>query len=219
MLGKILYIIGWSLCKLYLKLYHRCSVYNRNRIPKNRKGMLIAANHASFIDPPAVGTSFFFPIWFLARSTLFDSKFFGWLIGQVNAVPISRERLDLKTIRAVKKLCEEGKSVLIFPEGTRSKDGNLQKGLAGIGFFVDKIGADVLPVYVDNSFNAFSKNSKWPKPVKVRVNIGEPINAEKWKTLEKGKQKYQIIADDIMKEITKLKEELNHEILTTDGHK
>ncbi len=211
MLGKILYIIGWSLSNLYLKLYHRCSVYGRNRIPKERKGMLIAPNHASFIDPPAVGASLFFPIWFLARTTLFNNKYFGWLIGQVNSIPISRERLDLKTIRAVKQLCSEGKSVLIFPEGTRSKDGNLQKGLAGIGFFVDKIGADVLPIYIDNSFNAFSKNSKWPKPVKVRVNIGEPIKVEKWKNLEKGKEKYQIIADDIMKEITKLKDELNHE--------
>jgi len=213
MIGKILYIIGWSLCKLYLKLYHRCSVYGRNRIPKERKGMLIAANHASFIDPPAVGTSFFFPIWFLARTTLFNNKVFGWLIAQVNSVPISRERLDLKTIRTVKQICREGKSVLIFPEGTRSKDGNLQKGLAGIGVFVDKIDADVLPVYVDNSFNAFSKNSKWPKPVKVRVNIGEPIRVEKWKHLEKSKEKYQIIADDIMKEITKLKEELNSQHL------
>ena len=217
MIGKILYFIGWSLYYLYYQIYHRRTVFGRERVPKNGKGMLIAANHASFLDPPAVGTSFFFPIWFLARSTLFNSKFFGWLIGQVNAVPISRERLDLKTIRAVQKLCDDGKSVLIFPEGTRSPDGNLQKGLAGIGFFVDKIGADVLPVYVDNSYNALPKNAKIPRPVKIRVNIGNPIRAEKWKNLEKGKEKYQIIADDIMKEITNLKEELAREASTIGG--
>lgn len=217
MIGKILYFIGWSLYYLYYQIYHRRTVFGRERVPKSGKGMLIAANHASFLDPPAVGTSFFFPIWFLARSTLFNSKFFGWLIGQVNAVPISRERLDLKTIRAVQKLCDDGKSVLIFPEGTRSPDGNLQKGLAGIGFFVDKIGADVLPVYVDNSYNALPKNAKIPRPVKIRVNIGNPIRAEKWKNLEKGKEKYQIIADDIMKEITNLKEELAREASTIGG--
>jgi len=124
-------------------------------------------------------------------------------------VPISRERLDLKTIRAVQKLCDEGKSVLIFPEGTRSIDGSLQKGLAGIGFFVDKIGADVLPVYVDNSYNALPKNAKFPRPVKIRVNIGKPIRADKWSAIEKSKEKYQKIADDIMMEITNLKNELD----------
>lgn len=209
MIGKILYFIGWSVFSIYFTLYHRRRVYGRNRIPKNSKGMLIAANHASFLDPPAVGSSFFFPIWYLARTTLFNSKFFGWLIGQVNSVPISRERLDLKTIRAVQKLCDEGKSVLIFPEGTRSIDGSLQKGLAGIGFFVDKIGADVLPVYVDNSYNALPKNAKFPRPVKIRVNIGKPIRADKWSAIEKSKEKYQKIADDIMMEITNLKNELD----------
>ncbi len=201
--------MGWLLSRAYLHLYHRYRVYGRKRIPNPRPGMLIAGNHASFVDPLAIGSAFYFPVWYLARTTLFESsRFFGWLIASVNSIPISRERLDLKTIRQTKALCEQGKSVVIFPEGTRSKDGELQKGLAGVGLFVDKIGADILPVYVEGSFQAFSRKSRFPRPVRIRVNIGAPLKAEQWHDIPRGRERYQAIADDIMKAIEGLKEEL-----------
>ncbi len=169
--------------------------------------MIIASNHASFLDPLAVGSCLKRHIYFLARTTLFqNNKFLGWWMETVNTIPISRERLGLKTIRKVKELCEEGKSVLIFPEGTRSKDGKLQSGLAGIGLFIDKIGADVLPVYSD-TYKAYPRDALVPRPKKIINYIGKVIKAETWKDLPSGREKYQKIADDIMGEIAKLKPE------------
>jgi len=199
-----IYTFSTFLIRLYLKIYHRRKIFGRENIPPEGKGMIVASNHASFLDPIAVGSSFPQHIWFLARTTLFNNKFLAWWMSNVNVVPISRERLDMKTIRKVKSLCDEGQSVLIFPEGTRSKDGQLQKGLAGIGLFIDKIGADVLPVYSD-TYNAFPKHAKFPHPAKVKNYIGKIIKAEKWKDLPSGREKYQQIADDIMEEIGKLK--------------
>jgi 1-acyl-sn-glycerol-3-phosphate acyltransferase len=175
--------------------------------------MLVACNHASFIDPPIIGTSFYHRLWYLARRSLFEkSAFFAGMIRSVNAIPISRERLDIKTMRRVKNLCEEGEWVLIFPEGTRTKDGNLQPGLAGVGLFADKIGADIVPVYHEGAYESWSRYMKWPLPKKIRVNIGIPIEASRWNGLPKGKERYKKIADDIMQAIEGLRDEL-HEII------
>lgn len=215
-----MYITGWFICKTYLILYHRCRVYNRQRIAyMNGRGMLVASNHASYIDPPIVGTSFYHRLWYLARRSLFDkSAVFTALIRSVNAIPISRDRLDIKTMRQVKTLCEQGEWVLIFPEGTRTKDGNLQAGLAGVGLFADKIGADIIPVYHEGAYESWSRYMKLPRPEKIRVNIGSPIKASHWNGLPKGKGRYQKIADDIMCAIQDLRDEL-HEITGRDKQK
>ena len=211
MFNKILYFIGWSLSKLYLLIYHRYNIYNKKRIPNPKRGMLIASNHSSYIDPMVVGTSFNFPIWFLVRITLLtNARFFGWLLSHLNTIPISRTRLDLKPLRQAKKVCSDNNYILIFPEGTRSKNGRLQKGLAGVGLFADKINVDILPVYVDGAYEAFPRDSKLPRPVKVRINIGEPLKIEQWHDIPKGRERYQAIADDIMCAINKLKTELEN---------
>ena len=202
------FIYSFSLffIKLYLKLYHRREVIGSENVPPKGKGMIVASNHESFLDPLAAGSCIPRHIWFVARTTLFNSKLLGWWMSKVNVVPISRERLDMKTIRRVKELCDEGENVLIFPEGTRSKDGQLQKGLAGIGLFIDKIGADVLPVYSE-TFKAFPKHSRFPRPIKIKNYIGKVIKYETWKDIPSGREKYHKITDDIMEEIAKLKTE------------
>jgi 1-acyl-sn-glycerol-3-phosphate acyltransferase len=202
---RITYLLGWLLWALVLRTYNRYTVRGRRHIPRHGQGLVIAANHVSYFDPPLVGIAFFERIWYLARSTLFtQSRFFGWLIAAVNAIPISRERLDLKTIRTVQHLCQEGEKVLIFPEGTRSPHGELQPGLAGVGLFVDKIGADVLPVCIEGSYQAFPRHSRWPRPRRIRVYFGEVLAAQQWQDLPRGRERYQRIADDIMAAIRQL---------------
>ena len=209
---RICYLIGWTLSRAYLTLYHRYRIYNRHHVPRSR-GTLIASNHASYIDPMIIGTGLFFPIWYLARTTLFDrNRFFGWMISSVNAIPISRERLDLKTLRHVKELCAGGKTVLMFPEGTRTKDGNLQKGLAGVGLFADKIGVDIVPAYIHGSFAAFPRYRRLPRPVKIHVIFGPPLPIKQWEHIPAGRERYQAIADGLMAAIASLKQELEERL-------
>jgi 1-acyl-sn-glycerol-3-phosphate acyltransferase len=201
--------LGWTLWSVVLRVYNRYTVYGRHNIPHSGTGLVIAANHTSYFDPPLVGIAFFQRIWFLARNTLFTkSRFSGWVLDAVNAVPISRERLDLKTIRIVQNLCRQGQKVLIFPEGTRSADGELQPGLAGVGLLVDKIGADVLPVCIEGAYEAFPRHSRWPRPKRIRIAFGVPLPATQWQDLPRGRERYQRIANDIMTAIGALQEEL-----------
>jgi len=207
MISRITYCLGWIMCNLYLRLYHGYRVYGRRHVPKDR-GVVIASNHASYLDPIIIGSAIPRRIWYLARTTLFEhSRFFSWLLTTLNAVPISRERLELKTMRAVQELCRNGRSVVIFPEGTRSPDGELRRGLAGIGLMAEKIGVDILPVYVD-SFHAFDRHSKWPRPVPVKVMFGAPMPLARWQHISDARARYQAIADGIMETIAALKQEL-----------
>lgn len=208
MLARVLYAIGWVLCNLYLRVYHRYRVYGRGNVPKGR-GVLIASNHASYLDPVVLGAAVPRRLWYLARTTLFGrNRFFTWLITTLNAVPISRERLEMKTMRAVQELCKAGRAVVIFPEGTRSPDGNLQRGLAGVGLMAEKVGVDIVPAYVE-TYEAFARHAKWPRPARIRVAFGPPLSLNRWQHISDPRERYQAIADGIMEAIAALKKQLN----------
>jgi 1-acyl-sn-glycerol-3-phosphate acyltransferase len=203
-----LYYVGWALSRLYFWIYHRGRIYNSERLPP--KGpCIVAPNHASFLDPPIVGQACNRPIFYVARRTLFDNKFLGWLLPKWNAIPVERGRGDLGAIRAVMELLQRGETVLLFPEGTRSRDGKLQKGQPGIGMLVAKTGATVVPVRVFGAFDAFSRTSKWPRPKKLVVKFGHPIRFD---VTERAKQAhgrdaktlYAGISDEIMQRIAAL---------------
>jgi len=210
LLYKVIYFFGWCGFQLLYGVGHRYRVHRRDRkkaLKGRKQGVLIVANHASFLDPGIVGIIFFHRIWYLARQSLFDNKSFAWLITAVGALPISREKLDLATLRQVKTYIEKGRDVLLFPEGTRTEDGELQPGQAGVGFFADKVKADILPVYVKGSFESWPKGGKYHF-AKLDSIVGELIPYEYWQTLPQGRERYQMIADGIMEKMAELKKEL-----------
>jgi 1-acyl-sn-glycerol-3-phosphate acyltransferase len=104
----------------------------------------------------------------------------------------------------------QGNGIILFPEGTRTKDGKLQPARSGIGLTVIKSAAPVVPVRVFGTFEAFGRNHKFPRPHRVIVKYGEPMNLEKLraeaKTCDKARLKeiYQQVADEIMAAIAKL---------------
>jgi 1-acyl-sn-glycerol-3-phosphate acyltransferase len=104
----------------------------------------------------------------------------------------------------------QGNGIILFPEGTRTKDGNLQPARSGIGLTVIKSAAPVVPVRVFGTFEAFGRNHKFPRPHRVTVKYGQPLNFEKLraeaKTCDKARLKeiYQQVADEIMTAIAKL---------------
>lgn len=206
----IMYFTFWILIRINLHLFFRYKVYNRKRLKNAPKGVLLASNHASFLDPMIIGSSFWRKVHYLARQSLFNTNaFFGWLIDACNAIPISRKRLDMRTVRRVQDVCRKNGALVIFPEGTRTHDGELQPGQAGVGFFADKIGVPIVPIYVDGSYKAWPRNRKSLRLSRIRINIGSPLYLDDMAEGLSGKERYQEIADVIMREITKLKEELN----------
>ena len=169
--------------------------FNREkRIQKG--GAIIAANHASYLDPPAVACAYDTEVWFLARKSLFRG-FAGWFYPRVNAFPIDREHADIQSMKGILKKLRNGDRVLMFPEGTRSEDGELGEAKAGIGMLVAKSGVPVQPVRIFGAYESWPKGGKY-KPHPVRVVIGEPVQFNPEDLKSKSRESYQRIADQLM---------------------
>jgi 1-acyl-sn-glycerol-3-phosphate acyltransferase len=161
------------LFRCYFRLYHRGRVFNADRLPKTG-GVILAGNHVSFLDPPFFGLACRREAFYMARDTLFRNPVAGWILRSWNCVPINRDRGDIGAMRTLLRLLGEGKAVLMFPEGTRSPDGNLQSARAGIGMIVARAGVPILPVRIFGTDKALPRGASFPRPAKVVIKFGEP---------------------------------------------
>jgi len=159
-------------------------------------GAIIAANHASFLDPPIVASAYEREIAFLARRTLFKG-IGGWLYPKLNAFPIDRDHADLKSMKTILSKLRDGNRVLMFPEGTRTTDGKLQSAKPGLGMLVAKSAVPVQPVRIFGTFEAWPRHGKF-RPKKITVVIGDPVDFKKADLREKSRESYQRISDQIM---------------------
>jgi 1-acyl-sn-glycerol-3-phosphate acyltransferase len=182
-------------------------VYGIQNVPKSG-GLIIASNHASYIDPPAVGASSrrMRMTHFMARNTLFRNPLMGAFLRRVGVIPLDREKGDIKAMKTAISLLKDGAAVALFPEGTRSETGELQPAKPGIGFLVSKGQAPVVPVYVHGSYEAWSKHSGGMKRKPVVVIYGKLITREEIKALGAGRAAYPLIGSLIMERIAELKE-------------
>ena len=203
------YRCGWLFFRTFLQIYLRWRSFNAERVPQTG-AVILASNHASILDPPAVGCALHRQINYLARATLFDIPGVGWLFRKWTAIPIDRDGGNAAGLRIILGRLEAGNGIILFPEGTRTRDGNLQPARSGIGLIVAKSTAPVVPVRTFGTFEAMGRNQKFPLPKKVAVKFGRPMNFEKLRAEAKQcdktrlKEIYQEIADEIMAEIAKL---------------
>jgi 1-acyl-sn-glycerol-3-phosphate acyltransferase len=204
-----LYWLGWAFFRVFFAIYFRRRIEGVENVPRTGP-VLFASNHASFLDPPLVGSSLPRQIHYLARDTLFTFPLFGLILRKVNAVPVDREGGGAAGLKAVLDTLNDGHAMILFPEGTRTKDGSLQAARSGIGLAVIKTSAAVVPVLVIGSFEAMSRQHSFPRPHKVVVRFGKPIDfsrqREEAKTCTKPRLKeiYQEVADEIMRQIAAL---------------
>jgi 1-acyl-sn-glycerol-3-phosphate acyltransferase len=136
---------------------------------------ILAGNHISFLDPPFFGLACRREAFYMARDTLFRNPVSNWILRSWNCVPISRERGDIGAMRTVLRMLGEDKAVLMFPEGTRSQDGQLQEPRAGIGMVVAKANVPILPMRIFGTERALPKGASLPRPAKVEIKFGEPF--------------------------------------------
>ena len=148
-------------------------------------GAIIAANHVSFYDPPLISVSTPEEIHFLARKSLFDHLFFGWLIRRLNAHPVSGDASDVSVLRTILKLLKEGKKVLLFPEGTR-KTGEIEEVKEGLGLLAQKSGCPIIPAYIFGVDQIWSRERRFPKLTgKTRVVFGQAIDPKDFAHLDR----------------------------------
>jgi 1-acyl-sn-glycerol-3-phosphate acyltransferase len=204
-----LYFLGWACFRAIYQFYFGWRVYNPERVPL--KGpVILASNHASYIDPPLVGAGLHRGINYLAREDLFRFPVLGWVLHNWNAVPVDRDGGGARGLKAILDRLLDGGAIILFPEGTRSRDGKLQPARSGIGLTVIKSNAPVVPVRVFGTFEAFGRHMKFPRPRRIAVKYGTPMYFEdlraEARTCSKPrlKQIYQAIADELMAAIARL---------------
>jgi glycerol-3-phosphate dehydrogenase (NAD(P)+) len=151
--------------------YFRVRRLGREHIPSG--GVILAANHRSFLDPFVIGCCLPRPIYFVAKRELFRNPIIGWFLNCMGAFPVRRGEADEESVDTALALLERGQAVVIFPEGTRIRAGSLAKPKRGVGRLALQSGAPVVPIAISGSEHA---RAGWKiKPVRVHVRCGAPL--------------------------------------------
>ncbi|HWR55984.1 MAG TPA: lysophospholipid acyltransferase family protein [Negativicutes bacterium] len=165
------YYVVRFIFRLIFKLVFRWQVTGRENIPATG-GVIIAPNHVSNVDPPLVGSAMNRRVTIMAKEELFSFALFGYLIRRLGAFPIKRGTGDRGAIKTALEALRTGQALLLFPEGTRSKNGELNKAQHGISLIALKSQMPVIPVAHSGTFKFF-RNGKWfPRFI---VRFGKPL--------------------------------------------
>ena len=180
----------------------RTRVYGRENIPKEG-AVILAANHASNIDPPLMASLIERPVSYMAKIELFENPIFGAAIRRCHAFPVKRGASDRGAIKAAVTVLKEGHMLGLFPEGTRSKTGELQKAEAGIALIASMTGAPIVPVAIVNSHRIFANGGLLPQ---LRIMYGAPIS---FQGDRKSKEALDAFSAEIMAHIERMRDALS----------
>ncbi len=168
----MLYFIAMLLVRIALHIWYNLKFEGRKHIRKDQKYIFVS-NHRSYLDPVLVALSGYGRFGFMAKKELFEgSRAFAGLIRWLGAFPVERGSGDFSVIETSADCIRNGKNLLIFPEGTRSKDGRVGKGKSGVALVAARVRADIIPIGINFEGEKLHFRSK------IVVRIGEPIPAE-----------------------------------------
>jgi 1-acyl-sn-glycerol-3-phosphate acyltransferase len=131
----------------------------------------VTANHQSYLDPAILGATLPREVGYAAKQELFKVFGLGRLIRALNSIPVDRSSIAPSTLRRLEEWVRGGNALVVFPEGTRSKDGKLGTGKTGVGMMLAKFAVPVLPVYLEGTDSAFRNIFRRGR---VRVIFGKP---------------------------------------------
>ena len=184
--------------RFLFKLFFKAEVTGVENIPKDG-GVILAANHLSNFDPPLLGSFSSRPVHYMAKIELFQNKIFAAIISALYAFPVKRGEADKGAIKHATNLLKNNKVLGIFPEGTRSKTGEVGKGEVGVALLAAMTKAAVVPVAITGTNKMLSEEEKFPKLI---LTFGEPI---KFEGDRKKREELEAFSDRIIEGIKKLK--------------
>lgn len=197
------YWVGYNLSRLAGRLLFRLRIVHRERMIQ-RGPVILAMNHQSYLDPPLAGITCDRAIYFLARRTLLDVPFLGWVLPKVNVIPVNQEGVDRSAIKTMIHLLHAGNGILVFPEGSRTVDGNLQPAEPGLGLVIAKTLAPVVPMRIFGAREALPRGAGGLRLVPITIVIGEPIFFSAADLEPTGKRLYAGLSARVMEAISRL---------------
>lgn len=181
------------------KLAYNFNIEGRENLPET-EGVIIASNHRSYADPVLLTMPMKKPVTYMAKEELFQNKLFAAFIRFLGAFPVKRGAGDMKVIDDCVDILKSGRNVVIFPEGTRSKENKVGKGKTGVALIAAKSGADVLPMGI------VFEGSKLHFRTKLTLKIGKVIKSEELDAGDGSPKQLKAVKLKIMSAITELVE-------------
>src|SRR6056297_134741 len=195
-MGKIIYWLSYYLVNIYLKIVHNWKVKGKKNVPK--KGpLIVVSNHVSYLDPPIVGSAVNRHLHFMAKTELFEKKWFGFILKQIGSFPVKRGTPDKKAIRRSLEILKNGKVLCMFPEGTRIKGDKLGDAKPGVTLIALMSESPILPVGIKHSDQ---------KEEALKVSIGRSFSLEEYYDKKLSRQEKTEVGELIME---KIKNQLN----------
>lgn len=163
----LLYGLGRTVFSIYLRLFHRLKIHGADNIPK-RRPFIVCSNHINWKDPTTIGAAFprSVNIRFMAKKELFKNPLLAYAFKNAGAFPVDREHADYGAIKKAYQLLDNKQVLGLFPEGSRSKDGSLQKAYNGAALIAVRSGVPIIPVAIKGPYKIF-------KP--LEIFIGRPF--------------------------------------------
>ncbi len=168
---------------------------------------IVAANHSSNLDPPLVGMIFMeYQVDFMAKVELFNPPIMAAWSKLVGCIPVDRGKSSVKAMREAIRRLKNGRIVGIFPEGTRSTEGDIREAKRGTGFLIAKAEVPVVPCYIKGSGKAFPKGGGVRRGTQIEVHVGEPIRPDEVLAALGGeKADYEAVSAMLMDRISAIK--------------
>src|SRR5437867_8257211 len=201
---NVYYWLGYHLSRLVGRLFFRLRVIHPERMLQNGP-VILAMNHQSYLDPPLAGTTCGRAIYFLARRTLLDVPLLGRLLPRLNVIPVNQEGIDRSALKSLIRILKAGNAALVFPEGSRTADGNLQPAEPGLGLIIAKTLAPVVPMRIFGAHQALPRSGGRLRFVPITVVVGEPIFFGAADLDSAGKNLYARLSDRVMNAIAALR--------------
>lgn len=159
--GKWFFNLAVFVFRIYAIIFHNLKVEGRENIPHDNRGVILAANHISSLDPPTLGSTFTREVRFMAKKELFEHRYLRALYLGLRAFPVDREKSDMGAIKYALRSLKEGVGVGVFVQGTRFRQD--EGAFSGAAFLASRADVPIVPTAV------------WRDGRKFRVRYGEPI--------------------------------------------
>ena len=198
------YWIGYHLSRLIGRFFFRLRIIHRERMIQTGP-VILAMNHQSYLDPPLAGITCDRAIYFLAKRTLIDVPVLGWLLPKLNVIPVNQEGIDRSALKALIRVLKSGNAALVFPEGARTLDGNLQPAQPGLGLVIAKTLAPVVPMRIFGAHEALPRGGGGLHFVPMTIVVGEPIFFTAADLGSRGKDLYGRLSQRVMDAIAALR--------------
>lgn len=191
------YWLGYHLSRLLARLFYGFRIIHRERVIQTGP-VILAVNHQSFLDPPLAGNAADRAIFFLAKKSLMDVPILGWLLPKLNVIPVNLEGNDRSALKALIRILGAGECALVFPEGTRTPNGDLQPAQPGLGLVIAKTRAPVVPMRIFGAYDVWPIHGKLRLSGKITVVVGEPIYFSDADVGEGGREAYAGLSQRVM---------------------